>query len=110
MAFLLIPVRTDLPSYEFSLTLETVNYFFSFEWNERGQFWIMDILDQDENYLVAGVRMVTGIDLLSRFKNTSLPPGIFILDDSSGKGRDPSFFNFGTEIIFFYIESTTVDE
>lgn len=109
MAYLLIPVRTDIPAYDFSLALEGVNYYFSFEWNERGQFWTMDILDQDQNYLVAGVRMVSGIDLLSRFKNTKLPPGIFILNDTSSKGRDPSFFNFGTEIIMFYRESTTVD-
>ena len=109
MAYLIIPVRTDLPAYEFSLSLEGVNYFFSFEWNERGQFWTMDILDQDQNYLVAGVRMVNGVDLLSRFKNTKLPLGILSIFDTSSKGRDPSFFNFGTEVILFYRESTTVE-
>jgi hypothetical protein len=109
MAYLLIPVRTDLPAYEFSITLESVIYILSFEWNDRGQFWTMDILDQDQNYLVAGIRMVSEINLLRRFKNTKLPAGDFILNDTSSKGRDPSFFNFGTEILLFYRESTTVD-
>lgn len=109
MAYLKIPTRSDLPAYEFSLQLEGVTYFFSFEWNERGQYWSMDILDQDQNHLVAGVRMSVNINLLGRFKDTRLPAGIFILLDSSGKNLDPAVDNFGTVVELFYRESTTVD-
>lgn len=108
MAALKMPIRTDIPAYDFSLTLEGVIYFFSFEWNERGQYWSMDILDQDQNHLVAGVRMTVNVDLLGRFKNTSLPPGTFLLLDSSGKNLDPTAINFGTVVELFYIESTGV--
>lgn len=109
MAYLIVPVRTDIPAYDFSLALEGVNYYFSFEWNERGQFWTMDILDQDQEYIVAGVQMVTDIDLVGRFKDTRMPKGTLILTDTSGKSRNPSYYNFGTEIILSYRESTTVD-
>lgn len=108
MAFLKIPVRTDIPAYDFSLTLEGVVYFFNFEWNERGQFWSMDILDQDQNHLVAGVRMTVNVDLLGRFKNAKLPKGVFVLLDSSGKNQDPKVDNFGTIVELFYAESTEV--
>ena len=109
MAILTIPVRTDLPAYEFSLSLEGATYYFSFEWNERGEFWTMDILDQNQEYIIAGIRMVSNIDLLGRFKDVRLPKGIFLLLDTSGKNRDPSFDNFGTEVLLTYIESITVD-
>lgn len=107
MSYVKIPVRTDLPAYDFSLTLEGSIFYFSFEWNERGQFWVMDILDQDQSYIVAGVRMVSDVDLLSRFKDTRLPKGTFLITDTSGKSRDPSFDTFGTEVLLFYRESTT---
>ena len=110
MAYLKFPVRTDLPAYRFSLTLESVLYYFSFEWNERGQFWTMDIQDQDENYLIAGVRIVNGANLLARFQNPLLPPGDLFVFDTSGKNNDPKVDNFGTVVILFYRESTTVDE
>ena len=108
MAFVKIPIRTDLPAYDFSITLEGIIYFLAFEWNERGQYWSMDILDQDQNHLVAGVRMTVNVDLLGRFKNTQLPAGVFLLLDSSGKNLDPSASNFGTVVELFYAESTEV--
>lgn len=109
MAYLQIPVRTDLPAYSFSITLEGVVYILSFEWNDRGSFWTMDIQDQDENYLVAGVRVVNNQDLLGRFRNTALPAGTFYLLDTTGKVDDPKVDNFGTVVLLFYRESTTVD-
>lgn len=104
-----IPVRCDLPAYDLSITLENTLYYLSFEWNERGNFWSMDILDQDQNYLVCGVRMVTNIDLLVRHKNPSLPKGVFMLLDTSGKNLDPNADNFGLTVLLFYRESITVD-
>lgn len=109
MAYQILPVRTDIPAYDFSLTLEGIIYYFSFEWNERGQFWTMDILDQDQSYIAAGIRMVVDVDLIGRFKDSRVPKGTFILTDTSGKSRDPSYYNFGTEIILSYRESTTVE-
>lgn len=109
MAYQKIPVRTDIPAYGFSLSLEGTIYYFSFEWNDRGGFWTFDILDQDQNHIVAGVRLVANISLLGRFNNSKLPAGELFLLDTSGKNQDPSFDNFGTVVLLFYRESTTVD-
>lgn len=110
MAYQKIPVRTDLPSYIFSITLEAVVYYFSFEWNDRGGFWTMDIFDQDQVQIVAGIRMVVNINLLGRFNNPKLPAGTLYILDTSGKNNDPAVDNFGSVVLLFYRESTTVDE
>lgn len=110
MAYQKIPVRSDLPSYIFSITLEGTLYYLSFEWNDRGSFWTMDILDQDQNQLVCGIRMISNINLLGRFQNSLLPKGTFFIYDTSGKNQDPQVDNFGSVVLLFYRESTTVDE
>ncbi len=110
MAYLKIPIRTDLPAYDFSIILEGSTYYLNFEWNERGSFWSMDILDSEQNHLVAGVRMTTGVDLLKQFKNEMLPQGSFFLLDTKGKNSDPQVDNFGTTVLLMYRESSTVDE
>lgn len=107
MAFLTMPVRTDIPAYIFSISLEGTTYLFSFEWNDRGSFWSMDIQDQDENYLVAGVKVNGGCLLLSRFKNPLLPKGDLFTVDTSGKDNSPAVDNFGTVVLLIYRESTT---
>jgi hypothetical protein len=35
-------------------------------WNERGQYWTLDINDEDNNPLVLGVKLVTGTTLLKQ--------------------------------------------
>lgn len=110
MAYQKIPVRSDIPAYDMSVTLDGVLYYLSFEWNERGSFWTMTIADQNQVILVAGVRMVTNIDLLLRHKNIGLPKGVFILLDTSGKNQDPAADNFGSTVLLFYREEGTVDE
>lgn len=70
----------------------------------------MDILDADQNHLVAGVRMTTGVSLLKQFKNSLLPKGTLFLLDTKGKNGDPQADNFGTTVLLMYRESSTVDE
>jgi hypothetical protein len=110
MAYQEIPVRSDIPAYDMSVTLDGVLYYLSFEWNERGQFWTMDIYDQDQVALVLGTRMITNVDLLGKYKIAGLPKGIFLITDTSGKNLDASVDNFGIIVKLFYREDGTVDE
>lgn len=98
-----------MPAYQFQITLEDTSFFFDFEWNERGQFWSMSISDQDEQLLIAGVRLVAGISLIDKYIVSGRPKGHLMCVDTSGKNIDPSISDLGSRVLLMYRESTTVD-
>jgi hypothetical protein len=75
-----------IPFFDFSaftqeISLDNVPYMLSFTWNNRGEFWAMSISDKEQNTLVAGIKLVIGIELLRKFPDRSLPPGrMFVFD------------------------------
>lgn len=102
-----IPVRSDIPSYEFKTDLENVLYNFSIRWNERMATWIMDIGDEQGVIIVGGIPLLTGINILGPYKNELLPPGLFVVYDETGENRNPTRENFGVDIKLLYQESTS---
>lgn len=106
MAILEIPVRADLPSYEFKQEIEAVIYTFKFRWNDRMSKWFFSIADEENVELLSGIPVQTNVDIKGRFRQTTLPPGRFLAYDETGKGRDPDRSNFGSEIKFLYEESS----
>lgn len=107
MAVVEMPVRNDLPDYQFKQELEGTVYTFNFRYNERFACWIMDISDEtNENPIILGTPVQTDVDILSRFIFSELPPGQFICIDETGEQRNPDRDNFGIEVKLFYVEST----
>ena len=110
MAYVKLPVRADLPAYEFELELEGRVFFFSFNWNARVGRWFMTIKDQAQVAIVSGVKLLTGWPLLERFQDVRLPLGTLFVIDSANEGQDPQIDTLGGRHILMYRESTTVDE
>lgn len=106
MALLVMPVRSDLPAYSFTMELEQANYRFKFRFNSRMSRWFMDIQDTDETDIITGIPMLTGTDLLSRFVDDNLPPGQFICLDETGAGKNATRYDFGEDVKLLYREST----
>ena len=109
MAYLKIPVRSDLPAYEFQIELEKKIYFLSFNWNSRIGKWFMDIKDADQLDIIRGVKLLTSWPILYRFKDIRLPLGTFMVVDTANKNADPGVADLGNRHILMYRESTTVD-
>ena len=105
MAIIEIPVRNDLPSYEFRVELENVTYFFQFKYNFRKSRWNVDILNQDKEDVLSGIPMLTDVDLRSHFKQENLPPGRFLVFDFEGKQKNPEQFDLSDRVLFLYEES-----
>jgi hypothetical protein len=110
MAYVKLPVRADLPAYEFEIELEGRVFFFSFNWNARIGKWFMTIKDQSQAVIVSGVKLLTGWPILERLKDTRLPLGTMFVIDSANEGKDPGVDELGSRHILMYRESTTVDE
>ena len=107
MAILQIPVRNDLPAYTFRIDLEASTYTFGFRYNTRMSRWIWDVMDANGNPLVMGIPLLSGLDLLSRFKVEGLPPGRFALLDEQGETYTPERYDLGERVVMLYEESTT---
>ena len=105
MAILEMPVRGDVPEYQFRLELQGTVYTFRFKWNTRMERWIMDIADEQDNDILNGIVVQANVDLKQRFRQTTLPPGLFLAFDETGAARNPDRDTFGNEVKLFYEES-----
>lgn len=105
MAVIEIPVRADLPAYEFKMELEGTLYTLKFRWNERMAIWIFTLADEQGQDLLCGMPLYSGVDLAAHFKRDELPPGLFMVYDEAGKGREADRENFGVDLKFLYEES-----
>jgi len=105
MALVELPVRSDIPQYQFRIDLEGTVYTLRFKWNTRMERWIMDIADEQDNDLLNGIPVHSSVDLKQRFRQTTLPPGLFLAFDETGAVRNPDRDTFGNEVKLFYEEA-----
>lgn len=106
MAFLQLPVRSDVPAYDFQTELDGVLYTLGFTYNARAGYWVMDIYDSNDIAVVVGIRVITGWLLSNRFVMPGLPPGDFFVYDTSGKNEDPLQNDFGTTKLLMYADES----
>jgi hypothetical protein len=100
-----IPVRSDIPSYEFQITLEGTPYRLAFRYNRRRERWAMDIQSQQGVMLLAGVPILVAMDLTSRFRVVDGPPGRFFAVDSSNQDLPPTEADLGNRVLLYYEEA-----
>jgi len=70
-------------SYIERVIIDDVIYFLSFKWSTRGEYWILDILDQDKNNLINGIKIVKGRNLLAPYQYKNIPQGFLMLVEPS---------------------------
>jgi hypothetical protein len=78
----------DNANFSESVTLDDVNYGFSFQYNTRGDFWSMSIFDGNGNLILANIKLVVWFPLTLRYNNPALPTGTFILCDPSASTQN----------------------
>jgi len=102
MAVFELPVRSDIPAYQFRQELDGSVYTLRFRWSERSCRWIMDIADEQNTDIIVGLPIHTERDVKSRFVGEGVPPGDFISLDLAGNQRSPDRDTFGTDVKLFY--------
>ena len=73
----------DDPRWEMQADLSGQRYIFEVDYNTRQDLWTMLIKDANGELLIAGLRLVPGVDFLEKFHASSpgLPPGELTLVD-----------------------------
>jgi hypothetical protein len=106
MALLELPVRSDLPSYDFLVSLQQTTYKFRFKFNARLNRWIMSISDELGDPVLAGVPVLTNLSLLRQYNQEELPPGLIYALDTNGVGDNASVdILFGDQVKLLYDEA-----
>lgn len=85
------------PFYSMTTTLSGSDFIFEFKYSQREACWYFDISLNDGTLLVAGVKVVCGVDLLARFADVRLPPGTLFAFPNSTDDSPPGLEDLGPE-------------
>lgn len=99
---LTLPFVPSIPFYQFSTTLDGVNYNFNVRWNTRDGAWYFDLSDDQENLIIAGVKIVLGVALARRSTDPRMPPGVFFAGDVTNSGTDAGIDDLGARVQVYY--------
>lgn len=92
------PANPPVPAFDVSETLDGVQCVLHFQWNETDGSWYLRVLGQDATLpaLMGDTRLVVDWPLyLSRIQALRTPPGVFLLQDTSGQGVNPGLGDLG---------------
>lgn len=110
MAIQLIPVQQSEPNYRIGITLKGVAYWFDFRWNASDPArpsappgWYLDVYDASERAIWTGIRIVCGTYLGRACNSAPFIDGVLVAYDTSRKGLDAGFDDFGTRVLLIYL-------
>ncbi len=109
MATLEIAVNPSFASQLLSVILDGIRYRLRFYFNFRQTIWYMDILNDNDEDVLLGRKLVPDWGITEQFTLDELPPGEFEAFDTSGQGLPPGRDDFGKDqrVRMLYIEATT---
>jgi len=87
-------IPTSPNPQKFVITLSGVQYVLTLQWNFTLQLWMLDIADTNSALIVAGIPLVTGVDLLEPFSYLNFGGSLFASTDSN-PDAPPTFDNLG---------------
>lgn len=103
----IIPLEPSEAFYRFSTTLEDTDYIFNVRWNGRDAAWYFDLFTIDDVLIAGGNKIVLGAYPGARSASADMPPGVFIVSDTSDAGLDATYEDLGVRVVMHYY---TVEE
>lgn len=87
---------------KFSVSLNSVTYNMTLRWNSFGQFWCLDIYDQNDGPILCGVPLIPGVDLLAPYGYMNFG-GQLVVQSDFDPGAAPTSDNLGTQSHLFFV-------
>jgi len=97
-----IDVDTSKLPEEFEIELAGENVFLRFDYNEQGEFFTVDLLDNAQNPIILGEKLAYGRRLWSDFTKPGIPQIDIVPFDISGQENTVTLDNFG-QTVFLYL-------
>ncbi len=106
MAVLSLPTFED-PFYSYGTLLEGKPYILKFKFNQRESCWYLSIGLPDGTSLLAGIKIVCGVNLLWRGFDTRLPKGQLVAVTTGTNDEHPGLNDFAADkrVSLIYVTS-----
>ena len=72
----ILPFYKNKYNYKYNIILENKRYYFIVQYNSRMDRWILSILNNEQEYILAGLPLLLNADLIRRFVTDEKPPGL----------------------------------
>jgi len=105
MAIQRIFTRNDLPSYSQRVELDGVIFILSFRYSLRPNRWFFDIQDEQENNLIMGIPLQTGVGLIGRYQVPGQPENEFLIFNLEENNESPGREDLGESHQLLYDEA-----
>lgn len=89
---------------KFKISLANVTYNMTLRWNQPGEFWCLDIADNNGNPIYDGIPLITGADLLEQFDYLAFGGQLQVATDYD-TGAPPTSSNLGTQSHLYFVTS-----
>ncbi len=90
-------------------TMDGNQYFMVFKYDKRNDRWRLDLLDVDSELIIAGVKLVTDLDLLIPFSDPRLPTGELFATRIEGELLPVTRDELGSIVVITYITRLELD-
>lgn len=105
MSLQVIPLDTN-PNQTWQVAVSinglVVNFFVLLQYNEIAQYWSMNIYDNSQVLLLAGIALVTGLNLLRQFQYLGIG-SLYILNASGiASPNFPDDTNLGSDFVMLW--------
>ena len=97
----IIPTRTDLGRYRFSIELTGVVFIFALAFNRRDQHWYLSLFDNAGEPIRQGVRVTPNFPLFRQLTQQGRPDGFVFAIDPQGD-LEPGFADLGAQVKLTY--------
>lgn len=92
------------PAIQISTILDDVEYILNIRWNGFTNAWYLDVLDENEDPIRLGIKLVLGVPIGWRVFDTRWPPGLILISDLSNSETDSTFSDLGGRIRVYYYD------
>ena len=90
-------------NYKYVITLDNNDYVFHFTNMLRNNRWYLSIIDNKDNTLISGIKLVMGINLLKQSRHIeNMPQGVLWLANWEDQ-EEATFENFGKKVNLYYV-------
>src|ERR1700733_16174280 len=94
-SYFIIATSAD-PYYSLRTRLDGRDYNLRFAWNDREERWYLSISDDQDNLLLAGIKLVANTPLIRYYhSDPNVPPGEFWVIDQTPDGSPPGLVELG---------------
>lgn len=106
MSIFTLPLPADnTPFFEQRTQLDGVDYIFSFKFNETRNLWTFNMTGPDEEPVISGQSIYTGVDLLRRSVARSKPPGVLTAISENGDTSTADLAALGNRVNLYYFDA-----